>query len=140
MIRFAILILICTLLLNTTSGCKKAVDNIQKNAAYEIITQGQWKVTKFEKSSVSIQAEYEGYLFQFYRNGVVTAFNSGLTNADGTWSAGAETLSITADFPGQADPLKRLNGTWIITKITATSVEGINGGGAEPLAITLKKI
>jgi hypothetical protein len=140
MIRLALTLVIGSTILLGLPSCKKAVDNIQKNAAYDIMTQGQWKVTKFEKSSASILPEYSGYLFQFYENGVVIARKQDAPDVSGVWSASTTVLSITASFPGQSDPLKRFNGTWLITKITATIVEGVNGEGAEPLIVGLMKI
>ncbi len=142
MIRSALILLLAAGLLAGLPSCKKAVDNIQMNAAYDIVTKGQWRVTKFEKGTtpVSILPEYAGYVFQFYENGVVTAFKTGSTDVNGTWSARTETLSLTASFPGQDDPLQRFNGTWLITKITENTVEGINGENAEPYTVALQKI
>jgi hypothetical protein len=140
MIRYALIILMGSGFLFGLPSCKKAVDNIQKNAAYDIITKGQWKVTKFEKGTASILPEYADYVFQFYENDVVTAFKPGSPDINGVWSASTENLSITTSFPGQSDPLKRFNGTWLITKITETTVEGINGANAEPYTVALIKI
>ncbi len=139
MTRYFFLLIISCSLLSGLSSCKKAVDKIQENAIFEIITKGQWIVAKFEKGGSSILPEYTDYVFQFYKNGVVSAMKTGSPNVDGQWSVSTETLSISATFPGAADPIKRFNGTWLITKIEENLVEGVNAGGLEPFVVAFMK-
>jgi hypothetical protein len=121
-------------------SCKKAVDNIQQNAINDIITNGRWTVTRFEAAGVSKTAEYAGFEFQFFDNGVVTAFKDGSSNVNGKWSANIENITVTAEFPGQGDPLKRFNTIWFITRITETIVQArASVAGEEYILGLLKK-
>ena len=121
--RILSLLLGAVFLLNISPSCKKAVDNIQQNAIYDIITNGRWTVSRFEVAGVSKTSEYAGFEFQFFSNGVVTAIKDGSSNVNGNWSANIENITITSEFPGQGDPLKRFNTVWFITRTTETTVQ-----------------
>lgn len=121
-------------------SCKKAVDKAVKNAAYEIITNGRWSIVKFEIGTTSYLSEYAGFEFQFYKGGVVTAFLTGSPNVNGTWLGKEDILAIESNFPGADDPLKRLNGTWLITGATEVSVRGTQTIGSDVYTLWLKKM
>lgn len=128
------------LIVSISSSCKKAVDNIQQNAIYDIITNGRWTVSRFEVAGVSKTSEYAGFEFQFFSNGVVTAFKNGSSNVNGNWNASVENLTITSEFPGQGDPLKRFNTVWFITRTTETTVQArASVAGEEYILGLLKK-
>jgi hypothetical protein len=123
-----------------TLSCKKAVDKAIENAAYEIITNGRWEIVKFEIGTTSLLTEYEPFEFQFYKSGVVTAYLPGSPNVNGTWLGKEDILAIESSFPGVNDPLKRLNGTWLITGVTEVSVRGTRTEGSDVYTLWLKKI
>jgi hypothetical protein len=128
------------LILLASFACKKAVDQVQQNALYDIITNGRWKVTKFDVGTTPKQAEYEGYEFQFYSNGVVKAFKSGSPDVNGTWDSNIDNLTITSNFPGTTDPLKRFNGIWFITRTTEVTVQAVKSEGTEEYSLALRKL
>jgi hypothetical protein len=134
------MLLAILLLATTLSGCKKAVDKAVENAAYEIITNGRWSIIKMEKGTTSLLAEYASYEFQFYKGGVVTAYLTGSPNTNGTWLGKEDVLAIESNFPGVDNPLKRLNGTWLITGATEVSVKGTRTEGSDVYTLWLKKI
>lgn len=83
---------------------------------------GTWTLDFFTSSTVSILPEYEGYTFQFYRNGTVDAFK-GTQVITGTWYGNEKEKSITASFPQGTGPLLRFNTTWFLYGLTMTSVQ-----------------
>ena len=122
------------------SSCKKAVDNAQENAAFEIITNGQWQVTKFDVGTTPKLSEYSGFIFQFYNTGIVKAMKTGNPDIDGNWSVRTDVAAINSNFPGQGDPLKRFNGTWLLTKTTETTVQAIKDDAGVTYTLALKKL
>lgn len=138
--RFVSMLLTIFLLATTLSGCKKAVDKAVENAAYEIITNGKWGIIKFEIGTTSMLSEYASYEFQFYKGGMVTAFLPGSPNVNGSWLGKEDILAIESNFPGVDNPLKRLNGTWLITGATEVSVKGTRTDGSDVYTLWLKKI
>jgi hypothetical protein len=138
--RWFLLSLLFILLINISTSCKKAVDNIQQNAIYEIITNGRWTVSRFDVAGVAKKNDYTGYEFQFFSNGVVTAFKESNSDINGNWSASIENLTITSEFPGQGDPLRRFNTVWFITRTTETTVQArASVAGEEYILGLLKK-
>ena len=100
---------------------------------------GQWKVTNFNKGSNDITANFASYNFQFKSNYTVDAINSGSVEKTGTWNADATAQSITSNFINAADPLALLNGTWLITNTTWTSVEAKQTASGELRILRLDK-
>jgi len=135
---FVLFILIAFLSI-TNYSCKKAVDNIQQNAIFDIITNGRWTVSRFDVAGASKTSEYSGFEFQFFSNGVVTAFKELNPNVNGTWNASVENLTITSEFPGQADPLRRFNTVWFITRTTETTVQARASVAGEEFVLGLLK-
>lgn len=133
-------LLISGLLLISSFGCKKAVDKVQENALNDIITNGRWVVTKFDVGTSPKLTDYDGYEFQFYDNGVVTAFKTGSSNVNGTWNSNVDNLTITSNFPGIGDPLKRFNGIWFITRTTEVTVQARKSEGSDEYSLALRKL
>lgn len=123
-----------------SSSCEKVVEQIQENVAYEIITNGRWGISRFDEGSTSLLSEYAPYDFQFYKGGVVIAYFNGNPDLNGTWLGKQETLAIESNFPGAVNPLKRLNGTWIISEASPNSVKSTRKEGSEVYTLWLKKI
>ena len=86
------------------------------------ITNGQWKVESYFIDTVAITAEFNGYTFKFNEDGSVVGYN-GATSASGTWVGEVRDYSITSEFPGEGDPLIKLNGHWIIKDSGTTFVK-----------------
>ncbi len=120
-------------------SCKKVVDDIQENAIIDIITNGRWTVSLFSVAGVSKTTEYNGFEFQFFSNGIVTAFKQSNPNVNGTWAANVNNVTITSEFPGQGEPLKRFNAVWFITRTTETTVQARASVGGEEYFLGLLK-
>lgn len=121
-------------------GCKKAVDNAQTNALLDLITTGQWVVTRFEVGAEDKLSEYTPYTFQFFRNGQVAARQSGQPDVVGTWNPIVENLSIQSAFNGAGLPLTRFNGTWSINRTTMTTVEASREEGGVLYRLGLRSL
>ena len=78
-----------------------------------VITNGQWKVQSYLVDTTSITAEFDGYTFRFNEDGTVSGANGTLSQT-GTWAGDVRDYSITSEFPSAPDPLRKLNGHWII--------------------------
>jgi len=104
----AVLIVIISLI-----GCKKIKENIQEKKALDIITDGQWKVTRFNSATSDYTSAFAGYSFQFKTNETVDAIKNSAVQKTGTWYADATNYRITSTFPSDAvHPLPLLNGIW----------------------------
>ena len=86
------------------------------------MTSGTWTLDFFTSSTINVLPEYQGYTFQFYRNGTVEAFK-GADIITGTWYGNQEEVSVTASFPQATGPLLRLNAKWFLYNVTLTSVQ-----------------
>lgn len=121
---------ICILLFLMTGCIKSAEIKIQTDLVTQAITTGQWKVTYFLDDTTDKTASFSSYLFQFKTNNTVDAINSGTVETTGSWNANATAKTITSNFTSGSSTLQLLNGTWLITNSTWTSVEAtltING-------------
>lgn len=94
-------------------SCKKLIDQKKQNTIMDAITNGIWVVDYYLEGSNDISASFTGYEFQFKNDGTVTGTASGNSTA-GTWSGNASNYSITSNFPSAIDPVKKLNGIWLI--------------------------
>ncbi|HUQ67249.1 MAG TPA: hypothetical protein VM101_13895 [Flavitalea sp.] len=86
------------------------------------ITNGQWKVESYLADTVTETQEFEGYTFKFNADGSVVG-NIGTISSWGTWVGDVSDYSITSNFPGSGEPLKKLNGHWIIKDSGLTFVK-----------------
>ena len=103
------------------------------------ITNGQWKVESYLADTVSITPEFEGYKFKFNADGSVIGSN-GNDSETGTWIGEVSDYSITSEFPASGDPLKKLNGHWIIKDSGLTFVKADMQTSASVMHLHLIKI
>ena len=103
-------------------SCKKFVEDQKKQAVMSFITSGQWKIESYLVDTVSITSEFNGYTFKFNEDGTVTGIY-GTTTIPGTWIGEISDYSITSDFPGSDDPVKKLIGHWIVKDSGSTFVK-----------------
>jgi hypothetical protein len=113
-------------------GCiKEAIEQKQEDLVVKAVTDGQWKVLWYECNGSYIN-EYVPYTFQFKTNNTVDAISNGYVENTGTWTASAESKTITSHFTNtNSNALLLLNYTWTITGSTWTSVNArrVNGPG-----------
>jgi len=104
-------------------GCiKKAIEQKQEDIVVKAVTDGQWKVMWYE-CNYSYVSDFAPYTFQFRENNTVEAINNGVVENTGTWSASAESKTITSQFNNtNSNALLLLNYTWTITGSSWTSV------------------
>ena len=95
-------------------SCKKAIENKQRDLLVDAITNGEWLVKQYLEGSTDITYQFNGYSFRFEEAGAVHANYGGVLD-HGTWAGDMNTYSITSQFAGAGDPLKKLNGTWKLT-------------------------
>ncbi|MCC6288685.1 MAG: hypothetical protein IT249_12460 [Chitinophagaceae bacterium] len=87
------------------------------------MTDGRWIVEKFtENETNDVTAMFEGYEFQFKEDGKVYGYYN-TDQKQGVWEGNMSDLTITSNFPGAEDPLKKLNDVWKISNNTTKSVE-----------------
>ena len=123
-----------------TAGCiKKAVEQAQENIVINAMTDGQWRVTHFDKAGTDMTAGYANYKFQFRADNTVDAINNGTVEKTGTWTADANARTITATFSNATQPLSLLNGTWKITDNGWTYVEANQTVNGEVLSLRIDK-
>lgn len=79
----------------------------------DAITNGTWMIEQYLEGATNVTGDFLDYNFQFFKNGTVTGTLSGNATS-GTWSGNASNYSITSQFPSASDPIKKLNGVWII--------------------------
>ena len=121
------------------SGCKKTVENAVENAIINSMTDGQWVITNFTENGIDITAGFSGYKFQYHSNKTVDAIKNGIVENTGSWNGNTANKTTWADFPGAAQPLPLLNGTWEITNNTLTYVKASQTMGTEIKTFRLDK-
>jgi hypothetical protein len=122
--KIALLCLTAYLFLGVAS-CEKATEIISQQAediVITLMTSGRWVVDQFSVSGNDVKTEFDGYEFQFLKDGTVDAIK-GTTTTKGTWKANQTLMTIESSFTNGNDTLKRLNYTWYITKSGLTYVE-----------------
>jgi len=120
-------------------SCKKAAEQIGEDLVIKAMTDGQWKITKFTQNGTDITSGFSSYKFQYYSNKTVDAINSGVTERTGNWDGNASAMTTWANFPGAANPIALINGTWNITKNSWTYVEATQTNGSETKTLRLDK-
>jgi len=118
--RLLLNLLFCSLI-TYPSSCKKYIQHQEENALINLVTNGTWRVSRYQDHQTDITASFTGYVFQFRSNGTVDGVIGAQTTA-GTWSADVNARTIQSDFPNAADPLKKLNYTWKVTDSYSDSV------------------
>lgn len=102
------------LLLTSVTGCKKIIDQQKENFVLSIMTEGQWKITRFVEASDTITSQFSEYSFQFNRDYTVDAIVNGTIESKGTWEGDAATMNITANFSNSTETIGKINGVWNI--------------------------
>ena len=118
-------VLLLIILLTGSVSCEKAkeIANQQtEDIVITLMTSGRWLVDQFSVSGTDVKLEFDGYEFQFLKDGTVDAIK-GTTTTKGTWKANQTLMTIESNFVSGNDTLKRLNYTWYITKSGLTYVE-----------------
>jgi hypothetical protein len=133
-----------TLLLATALGCSvkdKIVEKAGQSLILSAMTNGQWKVSNYDKAGTNVTSDFSTYSFQFKTNYTVDAINSGSVQQSGNWNAtgDAQAQSITANFSNATNPLVLLNGTWNISSTTWTSVDATQTVNGELRTLRLDK-
>ena len=106
-------------------SCEKAKEIVAQQSedlVITLMTNGRWLVDQFSVSGIDVKNEFEGYEFQFLKDGTVEAIK-GTTVTKGTWKANQTNMTIESNFPTGNDTLKKLNYTWYITKSGVSFVE-----------------
>lgn len=106
-------------------SCEKAKEITNQQAediVITLMTNGRWVVDQFSVSGTDVKTEFDGYEFQFLKDGTVDAIK-GTTTVKGTWKANQTLMTIESSFISGNDTLKKLNYTWFITKSGLTFVE-----------------
>ena len=106
-------------------SCEKAKEIAAQQAediVITLMTSGRWVVDQFSVSGNDVKPEFDGYEFQFLKDGTVDAI-IGATTTKGTWKANQTLMTIESNFVNGNNTLKRLNYTWYITKSGLTYVE-----------------
>lgn len=111
------------LIVTFIAGCKKTIEKAKEAAAIDAITSGYWLIKKYQKGSTDITTSFSGYKFQFKENHTVDALKNNVFEISGHWEADVNNRTIDASFTNAGTPLTLLNGTWIITNSTWTSVD-----------------
>jgi hypothetical protein len=94
-------------------SCKKAIEDKKKDMIMDAMTNGVWIVEQYFEGTNNISGEFLYYEFKFFENGTVTGTKS-TEVFNGTWEGNVSNYSITSQFPTATNPLKKLNGVWLI--------------------------
>jgi hypothetical protein len=118
------------LLLTGFLSCKKFIEQQEKKAVLNIITNGQWYVSQYQQNDSDITAAFSGYLFKFDENGIVTGSKDGVSQK-GLWVTDVGARTVTASFLTAGPPISLLNETWKITdsytdRVVAHSTDTVN--------------
>lgn len=118
-----VFVVMCAFVFAAT-GCKKIKEDIGKQFIINAMTGGRWVVDKYtENDTDDLTDIFTGYEFQFMADGKVYSYYNAETKT-GVWEGNTSDLTITSNFAGAADPLKKLNDVWKISNNTTKSVEG----------------
>lgn len=121
------------------TSCKEAIEDAKEDAVIKAMTEGQWKVSNYQKGNTDATSSFTGYSFQFYKNQTVDALRNSAVEKKGTWLGDGTNFTIQATFSNATEPLILLNGTWQITNTTWTSVNAVQTINGEPCVLRLDK-
>jgi hypothetical protein len=108
-------------LLVATLGCEKTKEKVQYDLVMQAITNGQWKVSSYDKGGTDLTGDFVPYLFQFKEDFTVDALKNSYVESSGTWSADPDNGNMSSTWTVGA-PVGLLNGTWHITDNSWTYV------------------
>jgi hypothetical protein len=121
------------------SGCKKAIEEKQKDLVIQAMTNGQWIITNFVYNGTTKTDDFNGYKFQYYSNKTVDAIKIGLVEKTGTWDGDALSMTTWANFDAGA-PLNMINGSWHIDNSSWTFVLASQNIGGDTKIMRLDKL
>ena len=121
------------------TSCEKVIEKAKEDAVITAMTDGQWKVTNYQKGNTDATSSFTGYSFQFYKNQTVDALKNSTVEKKGTWAGDGTNFTIQASFSNATEPLILLNGTWQITNTSWTSVNAIQSINGEQRVLRLDK-
>ncbi|MEI6948495.1 hypothetical protein V9K67_14975 [Paraflavisolibacter sp. H34] len=127
-------------LLLSLTCCKKIKENIQEEAVLDVVTSGQWKISRFQKGDSTLTREFSAYRFRFQGNLKVEALKDGTPEAEGTWTGDQATQTITSRFTTTQRPLVLLNGAWKINRGSESFVEASQAHSESTCHIRLEKL
>ena len=121
---------------------EKIQQQVETNALISFLAGKDWKVTTFKRGSTDVTADFAGYKFQFKSDLKVNAvlISNGSIENTGTWNANVGAQTITSTFTNANATITLLNGTWVISKTTMTSVEASQAVGAELRTLRLDQL
>jgi hypothetical protein len=120
-------------------SCEIDVKRSDDNESYKNFSSGKWVVEKMEIPGTNYVSEYQGYEIVFFSTGNASAYLSGAVYANGNWLGSKEKFAFDLNFPGAANPLKRLNGTWAIFFSSEAAIRCTRNEGAETFTLWLMK-
>lgn len=120
-------------------SCKKVVDKIKGDLISDFITDGRWIVSNFSEGSNVLTPEYAAYECQFNDNNTATIIQTGSPDVTGTFLTNTSNLTITCNFPVTTNPLVRMNGVWLVTNYSTTSVQATRTVNGVVLTMGLRK-
>jgi hypothetical protein len=132
-------IVISLLFVFVLSGCKKAIEEKQKDLIIQAMTNGQWVITNFVYNGTTKTDDFNGYKFQYYSNKTVDAIKIGLVEKTGTWDGDAASMTTWANFDAGA-PLNMINGSWHIDNSSWTFVLASQNIGGDTKIMRLDKL
>lgn len=121
------------------ASCAKTIEAAKEDLVIKAMTDGQWRVTKFTKSTTDVTSNFSPYKFQFKTNNTVDAINNASTESTGAWTADATNRTISSSFTNANATVSLLNGTWQITNNSWTFVEATQSVNGEVLTLRLDK-
>jgi hypothetical protein len=133
------LILLSTITLALSTGCKKSIQNIQEDLVIKAMTDGQWAITNFVRNGTNITSDFSAYKFKYYSNKTVDAIKNGTVEKTGNWDGNANNNTTWANFNTPPYPLDLINGTWHIDNNGWTYVVATQTNGSETKTMRLDK-
>lgn len=121
-------------------SCNKNNGEVPSLFVMKAMTDGQWKVTNFDKAGINKTTDFSIYTFQFKVNLTVDALNAGSLEKTGTWTADGDAKTISSNFVNASNTLTLLNGTWDILNTTWTSVDATQTVNGEVFTLHLEKL
>lgn len=131
-------LLLFTLLL-CLAGCQKVKESIQEKLIMDFITNGHWKITRYQQGIFDRTAEFNAYKFKFRNNEKIDALKNDVVESTGVWKGDQTNYTIYSNFPTTIQPLSLLNATWTITNGGETFVEANTSINGEPRLLRIEK-
>ncbi|MBS1610129.1 MAG: hypothetical protein JSS70_15510 [Bacteroidetes bacterium] len=101
-------------------SCQKN-DNSSNNSSGNP-SQGNWHITLFSENGTDKTADFNGYIFIFGSDGVLTV-QRGAISKTGSWNSGANFSIDLGENSDNNKPQGEITGTWKIISITDTEIK-----------------